>query len=100
MMQVRRRIVKAKRHSPFLAGVRQLLDDVLPVRCICDLVVRIGRIKHAEAVVMLRCKYYVLLAGRSRQVDKSVRIELRWIESLGKLPILRFGDAACGWPHD
>src|SRR5260370_2924420 len=49
---------------------------------------------------MLRSKNHVFLACRARQIDEGMRIELCWIEPFWQLAILRFGDAAGGWPHD
>ena len=49
---------------------------------------------------MFRGKHHVLLAGSAGQIDEGVRIELKWIESLGKLPVLRFRDATCRWLHN
>src|SRR5260370_34225169 len=49
---------------------------------------------------MLRSKNNVFLACLARQINESMRIELCWIEPFWQLAILRFGDAAGGWPHD
>src|SRR5882724_1872665 len=100
MMHVRWRVVETEGHASLFACVRQLLDNVLAVGSLGDFVVREGRIEHAEAVVMFGGKHYVLLAGSAGQIDEGVRIELNWIESLGKLPVLRFRDAAGSWLHN
>ncbi len=100
MVHVRRRIVETEGHASLFACVRQLLDDVLAVGSVGDLIVREGRIEHTEAIVMFGGKDHVLLAGSAGQIDEGVRIELNWIESLGKLPVLRFRDAAGSWLHN
>src|SRR5712672_532507 len=100
MVHIGRRIVETEGHASLFACVRQLLDNILAVGSIRDLVIREGRIEHAEAIVMLGGKDHVLLAGSTGQIDESVSIELNWIESLGKLPVLRFRDAAGSWLHN
>ena len=100
MVHIGRRIVETEGHASLFACVRQLLDDILAVGSVSDLVVREGRIEHAETVVMFGGKYHVLLTGSTGQIDEGVRIELNWIESLGKLPVFRFRDAAGGWLHN
>src|SRR5258705_13673927 len=100
MVHIGRRIVEAEGHASLFACVRQLLDDILAVGSIRDLVIREGRIEHAEAIVMFGGKDHVLLASSTGQIDEGVWIELNWIESLGELPVLRFRDAAGGWLHD
>src|SRR5438132_14334795 len=99
-MHVRWRVVEAQRHAAFYAGACQLLDDVLAIGSIGDLVVREGRIEHAEAIVMLGGEHHVLLAGSAGQIDEGIGVKLRWIESHGKWPILRFRDATGSRPHN
>jgi hypothetical protein len=56
VIEIRRRIVKAKWHSTASTGVRELLDDIFAVGRVGYLVVGVGIIKHAEAIVVFRCE--------------------------------------------
>src|SRR5205807_6177545 len=100
MVHVWRRVVETQGHASLFACLRQLLDDVLAIGSVGDLVVREGRIEHTEAVVMFGGKHHVLLAGSAGQIDEGVGVELSWIESLRKLPVIRFRDAVGSWRHN
>jgi len=52
MVHIGWRIVKTERHPGSGTGLRQREADVLPIGGGCDLVVRAGRIEHAEPVVV------------------------------------------------
>jgi hypothetical protein len=45
-------VVKAKWHSTASTGLTELLDDIFAVGPLGYLVVGVGRIKHAEAIVV------------------------------------------------
>src|SRR5882762_2296079 len=100
MMHVGWRIVKPEGHLSLHGCCGQLRHDVLAIRGVCDFVVRVGGVEHAETVMVLRSKDHVFLACCARQSHESVRIEFCWIEPLWQFAVLRFADAAWGWPHD
>src|SRR5258708_1605232 len=100
MVHVWWRIIEAERHAIVTAGFCELRDYVFAVRSIGDLVVRIGGIEHAKTVVMLGCKYHVLLPCQSREIDKRLRIKLHRIEGLGQGTIISLGNPARLRDHD
>ena len=81
-MHIRRRVVEPKPHVSLIAGLRQLLHDVLAIRSVRNLVVRIGGIEHAKAVMMFRRKHHVFLACGARQINKRIGIELCGVKAL------------------
>jgi hypothetical protein len=74
------RIVEAQWHSALSGYGGKLGENVLAVGRAGDLVAGIGRVEHAEAVVMLGSEHNVALAGGLGQADPVVRLELNGIE--------------------
>jgi hypothetical protein len=82
MVHVRRRVVEAQWELLLLRRFGQHRDDVLLVGRPGDLVGRVRRVEHAEAVVVLAREDHVALPGSLGELYPRPRIELLRIESL------------------
>jgi hypothetical protein len=81
-------------------GIGELLDDIFAVGRVCYLVVGVGRIKHAEAIVVLRREDQISLVGDSCKIDKMIRIPFARIEALRQSAIICLGDSPIARCHD
>src|SRR5216683_4694929 len=93
MVHIGRGVVKPEWHTFFFASVRPLPNNVLANRSIRNLVVRVGRVEHAKAIVVFRREHQVFLSCGPSQINESIRIELCWIKPLWQLAILSLANA-------
>src|SRR5258708_4226749 len=100
MVEVRWRVIEAERHTGALCCRGELRHDVFAIRSPGDLVFGVGRVEHAEAVVVFGGEDHVLLACSASQIDEGLRVELSWIEALWERAVLRFSNAARLGSHD
>ena len=63
------RVVKAQRHLRIVRGSGEHGGDIPLIRCPGDLIVRQGRVKHAEPVVVFGGKDHVPHSGVGSQPD-------------------------------
>ncbi len=92
MVHVRRRVVKAERHRLGLGRRRQFRHDVLLVRRVGDLIVRVGRVEHREAVVVFGSEHHVALPGGLGQPHPGARVEPHRVEPLRQGAVVGFRD--------
>jgi hypothetical protein len=94
VVPVRDGVVEAERDAPPVAGVRQEADDVPPVRRAHHVVVGLGGVPQAEAVVVLGGDAEVLHPHLLEQVEPGLGIEAGGVPALAQGGVLPAGDAA------
>ncbi len=88
VIHIGRRVVETDRHVLAMARLGKLAHDVFAVGRVRDFVTGVGRIEHAEAVVVFGGEDHIALAGRFGERDPGIRIEFHRIELRRKRPVL------------
>ena len=92
MVPVHDGVVEAEGHPGLPAGLREHLEDVLPVAGPHNVIVRVGAVEDAEAVVVLGGDDDVPDPGDPGQPDPLFGIEVHRIEVVRVILIVREGD--------
>ena len=90
-------VVDPQFDAVFFAGVLQFFQRVAPeLRMLHNAVIRVRRVIHAEAVVVLGCEHDILDPGSGSLAHPFVRIKLFRVEGGGDLCVFLIGDPEVG----